>query len=112
MFATAYPQDAYVYAWSGSGFFNPPNTPDDVAKAMRWALQSTTASTPVINVGVLPEASDTKHFDRFLDKDRVHSLCRVRANSIRSRETTCWHVPRCTIPSPARSATARSSGWY
>jgi len=99
MFASAYPHDtafgaihdAYANAWSGSGFFNPPNSPLEAAKAMRWALQSTTAPTPVINVGVLSESSDTKHLDRFLDNDRVHLLCRVQTNSTRSRETTCWH---------------------
>ena len=40
---------------------------------------------------MLSEASDTKHLDRFLSNDRVHSLCRVQTNSIRNRETTCWH---------------------
>jgi len=72
MFASAYlhdaafgaMHDAYAYVWSESGFFNPPNSPLEAAKAMRWALQSTTAPTPVINVGVLSEASDTKHLDR------------------------------------------------
>ena len=70
--ATAHPSDAafgavhdaYAFKWTVSGLFNPPNSSADAIKAMRWAIQSTMESSPVLNVGLIPERRNMKGVNR------------------------------------------------
>jgi hypothetical protein len=86
--------NAYAFKWTGSGIFNPPNSPLAACKAMRWALQSTTEQTPVLNVGLIPERRDMQDVDRLTDNDRVHQLCRIARKSTLGSHPECWYNDR------------------
>ena len=102
MYATAYPCDtmfgavhnAYAFKWTGSGVFNPPNSPAAAVKALRWALQSTTESTPVFNIGFIPERKTQADINRLIASDRVHQLCRIAARSLQGSHAECWYNDR------------------
>ena len=92
--------NAYAFKWTGSGIFNPPNSPLAASKAMRWALQSTTEQTPVLNVGLIPEHRNMGDIDRFTANDRVHQLCRIARKSTLGSHPECWYNDR---PAPFKN---------
>ena len=86
--------NAYAFKWTGFGIFNPANSPMAAEKAMRWALQSTTEQTPVLNVGLIPERRNMEGIDRLSASDRVHQLCRIAAKSAQGSQPECWYSDR------------------
>ena len=86
--------DAYAFKWTGSGIFNPPNSTAQASKAIRWALQSTTESSPILNVGLIPERRNMADVDRLCASDRVHQLCRIKAKSVQGCYPDYWYNSR------------------
>ena len=86
--------DAYAFKWTGTGVFNPPNCPAAAVRALRWALQSTTESTPVLNIGFIPERKNLADVNRLSASDRVHQLCRIAAKSLPGHHAESWYNDR------------------
>ncbi len=81
--------DAFSYQWTGKGLINIP--PSSVDKALRWAVQSTTAKEPVLHVAIVPMvAKVSETLQRHQDSGRLHVLCCIKAHSIDSELTECW----------------------
>ena len=68
-----------------------PREPVSAEKATRWALQSTTATLPVLHVALVAMLpSMTALLERHQDDGCMNVLCRIKAQNIASRVAECW----------------------
>ena len=81
--------DAFKYQWTGKGLINIP--PSCVDRALRWAVQSTTATAPVLHVAIVPmETKVDATLQRHQDSGRLHVVCRIKAQSVDSKLKEYW----------------------
>ena len=61
---------------------------------MRWAIQSTMESSPVLSVVLILERRNMEGINRLSTSDRMHQLCRIEAKSLLSSPAGCWYNDR------------------
>jgi len=62
--------------------------------AISQHAQSTTESTPVLNIGIIPERKNLAGVNRLSASDRVHQLCRIAVKSAPGHHAKCWYNDR------------------